>query len=270
MDVSADRLIRFILPAAHSRGAIVRASAIHAEVGRVHGLSGEPQMLLTKSLVAASLLHSVSKGGVRHVLQIDGEGGPVQRVMGEAGQGKVRGYLLWRDDIMAHLSPSGGEGELDWLGSEVKLACVRDLGFGQPYISRTEAKGSYMADALVEYLQRSVQVRADILLHNDLGLMLEAMPGCDDNHWFESINALAAIGEKDLDKSTESILTAFSALDCAIVANEDLVYACGCKPEALAVTLQSMDPAELSELRDKHGDITVSCRYCDKSYAIKP
>jgi len=268
MDVSADHLIRFILPAARSRGAIVRARTIHAEVGRVHGLSGEPQKLLTKTLVAASLLHSVSKGGVRHVLQIDGEGGPIQRVMGEAGQGIVRGYMLWRDD-MAHLSPSGGEGELDWLGSEVKLACVRDLGFGQPYISRTEAKGSYMADALVEYLQRSVQVRADILLHNNLGLMLEAMPGCDDEHWMQAVQAMAAISDQQLDQPVEEILKAFSMLDCSILEQDALAYACGCNPQAMAGILNSMDPVGLDELRDEGGNITASCRYCDRSYAIK-
>ncbi|MDX8410503.1 MAG: Hsp33 family molecular chaperone HslO [Mariprofundaceae bacterium] len=266
MVASADHLIRFMLPAAHSRGAIVRASAIHAEAGRIHGLSGQPHMLLTKTLVASCLLHSVSKGGVRHVLQIDGEDGPVQRVMAEAGQGKVRGYMRWRDDG-ARLSPSGKEGELGWLGSGVKLACVRDLGFGQPYISRTEADSPYLADVLVNYLQRSVQVRADILLHKELGLMIEAMPGCDDEHWFEAAKALAAI--KDLDKPIDSILEGFSALACTVVAEDDLVYACGCNPKAMAATLMSMDPIELAELRDEDGNITVSCRYCDKSYAIK-
>jgi len=158
---------------------------------------------------------------------------------------------------------------LHWLGSSVQLACVRDLGFGQPYISRIMGGSPYLADCLVDYLHRSVQLRADIVLQNDLGLMLEAMPGCDDEHWMLAVQSMAAISRQQLDQPAESVLQAFSLLDCTILERDELAYTCGCNPQAMAETLKTLDIGDLDALRDDNGDITVSCRYCDKSYVIK-
>lgn len=99
---STDQLIRFLLPRTCTRGAIIKATNIQAGACRIHGLAntdaGSPGQLLGQSLIASILLLSISKGGVRQVLQLNGETGPASRVLAETRSGAVRGYIEWRDE----------------------------------------------------------------------------------------------------------------------------------------------------------------------------
>jgi len=267
---SGDKLIHFLLAGTHVRGAIIRATHIRDTACRIHGLPdaepGSAGELLTQALVGSILLLSISKGGVRQVLQLDGEGGPVERALAESRAGAVRGYLLWRDEITTR-APGGTS--LSLLGSHVRCATVRDLGFGDPYVSVTEAPSDHLADVLVHYLSQSVQIRADIVLHGDLGLLLEAMPGCSDDDWFATLETLAGIDDRTLDETPERILQSFDALGVKILNRQPWAWRCDCKPETLATALASMDPSTLTELKDEEGFITLSCSYCGKSHRIR-
>jgi len=269
-ETSTDQLTRFLLPRTHTRGAIIKATHIQAEACRIHGLpdadAGSPGQLLGQSLIASILLLSISKGGVRQVLQLDGETGPVSRVLAESRNGAVRGYIQWRDETT---SRSEKKSSLALLGQQIQCSTVRDPGFGQPYISTVQAQSDYLADVLIQYLTQSVQVRADIVLHNDLGLLLEAMPGCDDARWFEAMECLAKITSHDLEKEPVDILTAFESMQPKIVGKDEYTYHCACNPEDMAKTLAAMPTESLQGLEDETGRITLSCRYCGNTHHIK-
>jgi len=269
---ASDTLIRFLLPEARVRGAIIRASHLRAEACRIHGLAEgarhAPGELFAQTLIASILLLSISKGGVRQVLQIDGNQGPVSRILAETrGNHGVRGYLDWHDGISSHGQKTS---PLSWLGSPVSISTVRDLGFGQPYISTIHSEAEFLADMLVEYLNKSVQIRADILLHHDTGLILEAMPGCKDEHWLSAIKTLVAIPNKTFDDEAENVLKAFDSLGLNIVGRDTYSWRCDCDGESMARMLAKMPTDTLCELQDADGKITVSCRYCGKSHSLKP
>jgi len=38
----------------------------------------------------------------------------------------------------------------------------------------------------------------------------------------------------------------------------------------MAAAIGSFPPEQLHELADADGNVTVSCQYCDKHYAVKP
>ena len=107
MVTNSDQLIRFLLPEAHCRGVVIRAERLFAEANRMHGLNGPVASLFDQSLLAAILLLSISKGGMRQVLQLDATvPAPLQRILVEARRGVVRGYLNWREDrTVLHQSP---------------------------------------------------------------------------------------------------------------------------------------------------------------------
>jgi len=262
---NTDRLIRFLLPQGQCRGAIIRAENIVQEGSRLHGLSGSPAGLFGQGLIASILLLSISKGGLRQVLQLDGEGGPVSRLLAECGNNAVRGYMQWTDQ--ASQQPESN-GDLDWLGHHIKLSTVRDLGVGQPYVSTIEAGSPYMADVLIQYLSQSVQIRADIILQDDLGLMIEAMPGCDDGHWFRAVEAMAGISQEKLEASPEAILESFASLGCKTVGVDEYGYRCRCNPEIMAQAISAMPAEDLHGLRNDDGNITLTCRYCNTSYEM--
>lgn len=267
-----DRLIRFFLPGAHARGAIIRAENIVSDAGRIHGLSGTPLEMFGKSLVASILLLSVSKGGMRQVLQLDAHPdqfqAPIKRMLAEASSGMVRGYLNWGEDGLQSRNQHA-HGISVWMGKPIRTSVLRDLGIGQPYISTIEHDSEYMADHILHFLTQSAQIQGDVILGGNLGLMIEAMPGSDQEHWFRAVEAMAKISDEQLDSDQpERLLEAFAALDCKIVGEDEYAYQCNCNPETMATALHNTPVEELHELADKNGMVTLSCQYCNNSYEL--
>jgi len=271
MAENSDQLIRFLLPDAHSRGAIIRASHLFTEANRMHGLNGQVAGLFGQSLLASILLLSISKGGMRQVLQLDAtSSAPLQRIMVEARRGAVRGYINWQED-QTSIHHSGEDGLNSWLGTPIRLSTVRDLGVGQPYVSTIEHASDFLADHLIHYLNQSVQIRADIILHGDLAIMIEAMPGCNDDHWFKAVETMAAIPNQAMENdSAESLLGYFACLRCKQASTDHYRYQCDCSAEKMTNAIQSLPANQLASLINEAGTITVSCQYCDAHHVIDP
>lgn len=272
MAANADPLIRFLLPESYTRGAIIRGSGIVAEAARMHGLSGVPAELFGSALLASILLLSVSKGGLRQVLQIDASPNqphaPIRRMLSEARPGMVRGYMHWQEEHAA-MRDESASGISTWMGHPLRISTVRDLGFGNPYVSTIEHDSDFLADHILHYLTQSVQIHADVVLRGDLAILLEAMPGCDQEHWFQSVEALAKISDQTLDEApVETILAGFTHLGCKEVGRDMYAYHCQCNPQSMADTLLTIPHEQLQELADSDGHITIACQYCDKSYTL--
>jgi len=270
---NSDQLTRFLLGAAHTRGAIIRGSSIVQEAAQAHGLTGVPAKMFGKNLLASILLLSSSKGGVRQVLQLDAipsqSHAPIQRMLAEASPGAVRGYLNWIEDGIASHRHSNEAGISAWMGRPIHISTVRDLGMGQPYVSTIQHDSEYLADHIVHYLNQSVQVQADVVLLGDLAILLEAMPGCDDDHWFQAVEALAAISNDTLSHSSiDDILKAFDKLECKVVGHDTYAYRCNCSIEKMTSVIESLDDEQLQDLADENGEVTVTCQYCSNHYSI--
>jgi redox-regulated HSP33 family molecular chaperone len=271
MAENTDQLIRFLLPEAHCRGVVIRAQHLFSEANRIHGLNGQVAGLFDQTLLASILLLSISKGGMRQVLQLDATTpAPLQRILVEARCGAVRGYLNWQEGQTAiHHTGSGGLNS--WMGSPIRLSTVRDLGVGQPYISTIEHDSDFLSDHLIHYLNQSVQIRSDIILHDNLAMMIEAMPGCDDEHWFKAVESMAKIPNQALEHETpECLLGYFEHLRCKQAGTDDYRYQCDCSAEKMVQAVRNLPPEQLASLADKSGKITVSCQYCDAHHVINP
>lgn len=269
--MSSDSLTRFLLPDAHTRGAMIRGKHIIAEAARIHGLNGPASMLFGQTLLSSILLLSISKGGMRQVLQLDATNqAPVQRVLAEAGPGAVRGFLNWQEEEPI-LRFERDDHLASWMGTPIQLSTVRDLGIGQPYISTIEHNSDFLADHLIHYLNQSVQIRADIILMDDFAMMIEAMPDCDEEHWFSAVEAMAKIPDAVIKSGDDdSILSYFSGLRCKIAGNDEYRYLCSCSKEKMTTALSSIPANQLKELADEQGKVQLSCQYCDQLYLISP
>jgi len=266
---NSDQLIRFLLPDSHSRGVIMRATEIFKQANRIHGLNGHITQLFDQTLLASILLLSISKGGTRQVLQLNATpAAPVKKILSEARQGQVRAYIDWADD-QPMLHEHDNTSLSSWLGSPIRLSTVRDLGFGQPYVSSIEHSSDFLADHLIHYLNQSVQIKADIILHGDLAIMIEAMPGCDDEHWFKSVECMAKIPNSALENdSLETLLAYFDSLHIKQAGTDMYSYHCDCSSEKMMQALCSLSSDDLSSLADASGDITTSCQYCKSHHVI--
>ncbi|MDQ7005292.1 MAG: Hsp33 family molecular chaperone HslO [Ghiorsea sp.] len=259
-----DELIRFLLPGAKARGAVIRGQHIIEKATHIHGLEGKPMDIFGQVLLASIILLSVSKGGVRQVLQLDAtdEQAPIKRMQAECRNGQVRGYVQWQAEAV---QVDSGQGVAAWLGKEMLLSTVRDLGFGQPYVSTIQHDSDWLSEHIMHYLAQSVQVEADVVLHGDVALMIEAMPGCDDSDWFLAVEAMAKISNQTLEEhSIDSILKEFDDLGCQIVGRDTYIYACSCSDESMRKVLDAMAKEDLLDLADDTGKVTLSCQYCKR------
>jgi len=239
----------------------------------MHGLNSDLNNHLTElfdqTLLASILLLSISKGGTRQVLQLNGsQTAPLKKVLAEARQGQVRGYIDWTDEqtILHHHDDAKLS---SWLGNPIRLSTVRDLGFGQPYVSSIEHTSDFLADHLIHYLNQSVQINADIILHGDLAIMIEAMPGCDDEHWFKSVESMAKIPTSALaSESPATLLHYFDNLNVKQAGTDTYAYHCDCSPEKMLQALNTLPADQLASLADEAGNITTSCQYCKSHHVI--
>ena len=269
MDTNADQLIRFMLPEQRVRGCFIRGTQIKAAACQIHGVHGDAAAMFSQLLLGTILLLSINKGGIRQVLQLDATSktAPMQRMLAEVRSGCVRGFIRWQDQ---HSSKTDGQQDIAaWMGTPLLVSTVRDSGMGEPYVSTIESDAEYMPDHLLRFLTQSVQTRADIVLRDDVGIMLEAMPGCSDAHWFEAIGALAKISQQDLQHADEAMLQrAFAQLTLRIVGRDAYRWHCGCQPERMAKSLLQMPAEQLADLVGDDGNICVSCQYCRSEHKV--
>jgi len=189
-------------------------------------------------------------------------------MMAETRPGAVRGYVNWQEQQIA-LRYEEQAGLSSWMGSPIRLSTIRDMGVGEPYISSIEHNSEYLADFIIHYLHQSVQIRADIILHGDLAIMIEAMPGCEEAHWFTAVETMAKIPNSVLESAlTESILGHFSELKCKTVGTDHYAYRCSCSQEKMKAALQGISLEQLHQMADENGKVTLSCQYCDNVYTL--
>jgi len=263
-----DTLIRFLLPAAHTRGVIIRGTRIIAEAARIHRLDAAESLIFGQSLLASILLLSISKGGMRQVLQLDSSAEsatPWQRILVESRQGAVRGYINRNTSADTITDTTIGSR----LGNKLRISTVRDLGFGHPYISTVEHESPFLADHLIRYLTQSVQIRADIILLGDLAIMIEAMPGCDEDNWLKAVATMAKIPDSALRSETpDMLLNYFANLRGKEAGRDSYGYHCACNPEMMANAISTMETEQLDDMLDASGRISVTCQYCGNHYGI--
>ncbi len=263
-------LSRYLLQETHTRAVFFDAKELTQYAIDLHQLQGDTAECFAETLIAAALLLNLNKGGIRQVLQCDQHNSkkrPLKRLLAEACDGRLRGYVQCTSGPVLLANDATALGNT--LGKPILLSTVRDLGVGQPYVSTIEAESDYLADALVHYLQTSVQIRADLLLSAHRGLLLEAMPGCSDAHWFRSLDALASCSTELFQTgSKDDIMQCFSELQIKALQEQTWNYRCHCSAQKLAESLQSLSEQQRIELSDADGKISLSCEYCRTEYRI--
>lgn len=269
-DINQADITRFMLRNERVRGVIIEADSLIAHAQSVHGLEGMPAVLLGQTLMASMALLSISKGGVRQVLQLDAGSttAPILRIQAETRQGAVRGYLNWNPEPQ----PGLGERHLlsSWLGQTILTSTIRDLGFGQPYISTIEHQSDYLADHIIHYLLQSTQIRADLAIIDRKAMLIEAMPECSDEHWSHAVTLMASIDNQYLaEHDAVSICEKMDPDDCQFLGVDHYHYRCHCNAESIYASLQTFSHEQLKELANEHGEIALSCQYCKKQYARK-
>lgn len=278
-----DRIIRTITSDGSLMASAIDSTSIVYTAQRLHGLSKTACAALGRLLTGASLMGAMlKKEGAGLTLKVNG-GGPLGTLVALSdSHGNVRGYA---DAPTADL-PIRRDGKIDvggGVGRSGRLAVIRDMGEGDPYIGQVELVSGEIAEDITQYYAASEQVPTVCALgvlvdKNDGqallsgGLLIQVLPGAEDAairqleenvSRLDPITAMLAKG-LTLEEMCRQALRGFTM---EILDETPINYVCNCSKERFARGLLTLGPQELLSLPlDSQGRAEAVCQYCSRKY----
>ncbi len=273
MDQNNDVLLRFLLPTAGVRGAIVRLGASWRELASHGAPDPASARLLGEACAAAALLSGHVK--VEGRLSIQLRGGPIATLFAEATvAGTLRGIVRLRDGATAPTS------NLTALGEDALLAITvenpspggRDPSRYQGLVTPQAARLDQVLEA---YFSQSEQLPTRLHLACDnaaaAGLLLQKLPGGeDDADGFRRASILLATLREDellALPPREVVRRLFHEEAPDLLGEASLRFGCSCSRERVADVLLALGRAEAdAAVAAGTGAATIGCEFCGRTY----
>lgn len=278
-----DRIIRTITSDGSLMAAAIDSTEIVYTAQQLHGLSKTACAALGRLLTAASLMgNMLKKEEAGLTLKING-GGPLGTLVALSdSHGNVRGYV---DNPGIEL-PIRRDGKIDvggGVGNQGRLAVIRDLGEGDPYIGQVELVSGEIAEDITQYYAASEQAptvcalgvltdkeKGQALLSG--GLLIQVLPGADEaavRQLEENIGRLDSVTTMlakglSLEDMCRRALDGFAM---EVLDESAIHYVCNCSKERFARGLLTLGPREILSLPlDGQGRAEAVCQYCSRKY----
>lgn len=278
-----DRIIRTITSDGSLMASAIDSTEIVYTAQHLHGLSKTACAALGRLLTGASLMGAMlKKDNASLTLKING-GGPLGTLVALSdSKGNVRGYV---DNPDAEL-PIRRDGKIDvggGVGHSGRLAVIRDLGEGDPYIGQVELVSGEIAEDLTQYYAASEQVPTvcalGVLVDKEGGgallsggLLIQVLPGADEAAIkkleenvakLDSVTTMLAKGLALEDMCRQAL----DGFDMEILDEFAIHYVCNCSKERFANGLLTLGPQEILDLPlDAQGRVEAVCHYCSRKY----
>lgn len=278
-----DRIIRTITSDGSLVASAIDSTRIVCTAQQLHGLSKTACAALGRLLTGASLMGAMlKKDGATVTLKANG-GGPLGTLVALAdSRGNVRGYV---DNPEADL-PIRKDGKIDvggGVGRSGRLAVMRDLGEGEPYIGQIELVSGEIAEDITQYYAVSEQVPTvcalGVLADKEEGrallsggLLIQVLPGADDlavkklEGNISRLDPVTTMLAKGL--TPEGMCQqALAGFDVEVLDESPIHYVCNCSKERFARGLLTLGPREIRALPlDGQGRVEAVCHYCSRKY----
>ena len=280
-----DTITHFTLRDGAVRGLIIDATETVRKAQELQGSSAVAAAALGRGLTAAAMLASTLKQQHSSVtLTIDGDG-PLQKIVciGSAAKDEiiaVRGYV---QNHMVQLPLKDGKLDIGGgVGRSGRLSVVKDLRLKTPYIGQVKLISGEIAADLAYYYVQSEQtpslvslgvIASDVTVTSAGGVLLQAMPGCDDA-LIDKLELMSPIfgdiaSELQHDSPEALLMRWFSQLDVQTLETRQLRYACGCSKERMERALIALGEEELKRMiADDIDGAELVCHFCSKKYSF--
>ncbi len=281
-----DRLLRGINLEHTVRVVAAIATETVREACARHQLRGAEAVAIGRSLLAGSLLATLTKHEDERVrIAVEGDGA-IRRLLVDAhANGDVRGCLD-RAEAPPRLAPTANTGARisikPWLGTRGRVVVTRDLGLEHQYQGVVALDDGELDRDLERYLEHSEQLPSALACEVVLdardevlragGVLCQSFPGSPRDvldpvrarlHGDELAELLRA--ERAPDELVGFALggDAFEAME-----GSALRFRCNCGPERAHAVLSTLGADDLEELAREPGDTEVRCSYCGSSYHV--
>ncbi len=268
---AGDSSRRFLFEHADIRGERAQLDAAYREILAIHQYADGVARLLGEFLAAAVLLSSNLKFEGKLVLQARSEG-QIPLLMAECDDTlQVRGIARGAEQATSD--------NFDLLLRNGQLAITIDPTGGQRYQGIVPLQEGSLALSLDSYFQRSEQLNTRIWLAADgqraSGLLLQQLPSQvkpaneqRQQHW-DHVCALAATAKDSemLALTDETFLYRLYHEDpLRLFAPRAVKFRCSCSRERTRNALSALDPAEILDLLEEQGSISMECEFCNQAY----
>lgn len=268
---AADRSLRFLFEQADIRGETVHLDTTLHDILAIHQYAPGVRRLIGEFLAASVLLSATLKFKGKLVLQARSEG-QVPLLMVECNSALevraiARGAEQATSDDFMQLLHNG------------QLAITIDPDKGQRYQGIVSLQEDSLAANLDNYFEQSEQLKTRFWLACDgekaAGLLLQQLPAQliehDEArlHQWEHVSSLAATiqAEELLELSAEQLLHRLYHEDpLRLFEPAAVTFRCSCSRTRTRNALASLDPAEVEELLEELGSITMDCEFCNQQY----
>ena len=278
-----DRIIRTITSDGSLMASAIDSTELVYTAQQLHGLSKTACAALGRLLTGASLMGAMlKKDDATLTLKVNG-GGPLGALAALSdSRGNVRGYV---DNPQVEL-PIRQDGKIDvggGVGHEGRLAVIRDLGEGDPYIGQTALVSGEIAEDITQYYAISEQVPTvcalGVLVDREKGgallsggLLIQVLPGAEEAAVkqleaniakLDSVTTMLAKG-LSLEEIRQKALDGFAM---EVLDEFQIHYVCNCSKERFAKGLLTLGPQEIRTLPlDSQGRVETVCQYCSRKY----
>lgn len=280
-----DKILRTITSDGSIMAAAIDSSHIVYTAQKVHGLSKTACAALGRLLTGTSLMGDMLKSEDSSLtLKVNG-GGPLGNLVAISDyKGNVRGYVD-HPEIDLPLKPNGKIDVGGAVGNQGRLAVIRDMGEGDPYVGQVELVSGEIAEDLTSYYASSEQIPTvcalGVLVDKENGeamlsggLLIQALPGADNSALerleeniakLDSVTTMLAKGMSP----EEMCRAALNGFEVEILDESPVHYVCTCSKQRFAKALLTLGSKELRSLHgDDHGDVETVCPYCNKKYVF--
>ena len=277
-----DRLYNFLLADGTLRGCVVNGTRMINEMRWNHELGILETLVLGHAYLGAALMSANLKGNDRLGLQVDCSG-PIKGLSVEANAyGEVRGYLkqvpipVDKPLESFDLSPFFGAGFL----SVTKY--LEDAK--QPFTGKVMMAYGRLAKDLAHYFLTSEQIPTAFSLSVSYdrqgevtgagGLMLQAMPGAEDNilaRIEDKVHALESIGDAVNDEGFPGqwIEENFAGFGPRLLENRGVEFMCHCNADRIRTMIAMLKPEDLQDMAANGPfPLEVRCHYCHTLYEL--
>ncbi|MBO7214657.1 MAG: Hsp33 family molecular chaperone HslO [Clostridia bacterium] len=256
--------------------AILETTEIVNQAIKYHKLTPLTAAALGRTMTASLFMASNLKNeGDKLSVTISGDGKGGQIIVSVDSKLRVRGYI---DNPTANL-PLNELGKLDVRGcvGKGRMTIVRNMGLKEPYSGSCEIVSGEIAEDFAYYYTISEQeptaMALGVLVDGEGkcigagGIVMQALPGCDDETAIEAQKIIMKYGD---------ISTHIKNRGANGIKNEDFKglyfterdakYECICSQDYIDSMIISLGKEEIYDILNEQGEILVECQYCDKKY----
>lgn len=268
---SGDKSQRFLFENADIRGETVHLDAAYRDILAIHQYAPGVSRLLGEFLAAAVLLSTTLKFEGKLILQVRSEG-QIPLLMVECDETlQVRAIARGAEQATADSN--------EQLLTNGQLAITLDPTRGQRYQGIVPLVQDSLAHSLDAYFEQSEQLKTRFWLaangQRAAGMLLQQLPAQVSEEetlrlqqWDHACNLAATIQPAELlDLEAEQLLHRLYHQEPVRLFEPSTVnFLCSCSRQRTRNALASLNPAEVEELLEDMGSITMDCEFCNQQY----